>query len=516
MRKTISMMLTTLLILGMSACAMPAAPQTIPPDAPQSTSATSAFVPFVDPELATLIRASMGKVGDISLVEAESVTRLNLSAEWRRYISVETPVQDISGLEYFKNLESLDLSFHDITDVTPLAGLTKLSSLSLSGNPVADLSPLAGLTNLKVLLLSKCAAKDYTPLSKLVNLDFLMLDQSNITDVTPLVTLENLKHLFLAGCSIDSYFPLLNIYQGLEQKDFSIATTLAELGFLMDNDGKQAIYDGGIASVRINHVEWGAPSADWMQNSVRTVFAQNDYKIDIGYNPNSGTYAIVASGTPAINYLYSRDENSFTFVTGDRETSEQAVRAALGEAGDKDVLLTPINIFNEIIKTSFGMTADALFALPFEPTTLVNVGFIPDTSEAVYAYQEHEPHHMHITIYRPEWGNRPEKSNPEGCNIEFYDHDFNGFSLLILYFKDTGRYAISLYKDGTEAAYEIYPATNEYGTEYPDSETVNQMFNDAFGTLDKGFIYKPLEFFEQAIANRFHMSIDELYALPIE
>ena len=30
---------------------------------------------------------------------------------------------DIDGLEYFKNLESLDLSFHAITDITPLAGL---------------------------------------------------------------------------------------------------------------------------------------------------------------------------------------------------------------------------------------------------------------------------------------------------------------------------------------------------------------------------------------------------------
>jgi hypothetical protein len=42
------------------------------------------------------------------------------------------------------------------------------------------------------------------------------------------------------------------------------------------------------------------------------------------------------------------------------------------------------------------------------------------------------------------------------------------------------------------------------------------MFNSAFGTQGKEYVYKPLAFFEQAIRDRFNMSIDELYALPIE
>ena len=77
--------------------------------------------------------------GGITAAEAEAVTRLNHSIEWQRYISEEMPIKDIEGLEYFRNLESLDLSFHAITDITPLAGLKKLTSLSLSNNPVADI-----------------------------------------------------------------------------------------------------------------------------------------------------------------------------------------------------------------------------------------------------------------------------------------------------------------------------------------------------------------------------------------
>ena len=517
MRKAFFVLLSIIVVSVIAACAESDTIQSPSPEVPQSASIPSAIVTFVDPVLAKLVRASMGKQeGDITLAEAEAVTRLNLSFEWQRYLSVEVPIQDISGLEYFKNLESLDLSFHKITNIKPLAGLNKLTSLSLGGNLVADITPLAGLTNLKVLVLSNCAATNYAPLSALVDLNFLMLDQSTITDVSPLVTLTRLKHLYLAGCSIDNNFLLLDIYQSLEQKDFSIASTLAELGFVMNHDIKQAIHDGDDASVRINHIEWGTPPQEWEQNCVRAVFAQNNYKFDIGYYPALDTYVMIASGDLQMNYTYSNSEKRFAYILGDRESTERAIRATLGEAGDEDILLMPIRVFNDVMRNTLGMTADALYRLPYEPKTLESVGFFRDATDAVYAYHEQNPHHMHISIYKPEWGDRPKMSNPDGSNIEFYDHNVNGYSLLILYFKDIGKYAISLYKDGTEAAFDICSATETFDAEYPDSETVDQMFNTAFGTQGKEYVYQALMHFEQAIQNRFHMSIDELYALPIE
>lgn len=41
------------------------------------------------------------------------------------------------------------------------------------------------------------------------------------------------------------------------------------------------------------------------------------------------------------------------------------------------------------------------------------------------------------------------------------------------------------------------------------------MFNDAFGTEGKELYDKPLAYFEQVVQERFGMSIDELYALPL-
>ena len=42
----------------------------------------------------------------------------------------------------------MDLSFNNITDISPLAGLTNLEGMYLGFNNITDISPLAGLTNL--------------------------------------------------------------------------------------------------------------------------------------------------------------------------------------------------------------------------------------------------------------------------------------------------------------------------------------------------------------------------------
>ncbi len=331
-------------------------PRRRPPPAPSAATAP-AVVTFADPVLEAMVRGSMGKpTGNITAAEAEAVTRLNLSNEWQRYISEEASIYDISGIEYFKNLESLDLSFNAIADITPLGGLKKLTLLSLGGNPIQDITPLGELTNLKALTLSGCTARDYRPLSKLASLNYLMLNNSTLAEVSPLVPLANLKYLYLAGCPISDYFPLTDIYQSLEQKDFTIAFTLAELGFIMDDGGKQAIYDSESASVRINHIEWGSPPEDWLKNCVRTVFTQNDYKIDIGYYPNFDAYVMMANkdGNLTMNYVYDHAKDSFSFGIGDRESSEQAVRAMFTDAAAEDVLLAPISIFNDTIREALG------------------------------------------------------------------------------------------------------------------------------------------------------------------
>ena len=525
MKSLLRIMLTIWLVLSLTACGAPTA------TTPSPTSSTASdTVTFADPVLEAMVRGSMGKPqDDITVAEAEAVTRLNLSNEWQRYVSQETTIKDIGGLEYFKSLESLDLSYHAITDITPLAGLKKLTSLSLSNNPVADISPLAGLTSLKVLILTGCKAQDYAPLAKLVNLDFLMLDHATIADASPLASLTKLKHLYLTGSPINNYFPLSDIYQNLEQKDFTIAFTLAELGFTMNDANNQASYgdvqrDG--LSVNINHAEWGAPQSEDMTKCVRMdLMLDSGYTLVVLYYPEISAYVFQMNiNGEQMNYIYNAADGTFMVDSNNRERFERMITEALGETGETDALLAPIPVFDDTIRETFGITADALYALPFEQTAAqpeqttapyalpyTQLGFTADTANAVCIYERQEPHYMRIAIHRPEWG-----ENPDGFNIMFHDADINGYNLVIMYFADDGRYNVRLDKDGVDCSYDYYTAPDQYGWEYPDIATVIQMFGDAFDTQGKETYLKALPYFEQVVQERFDMSIEELYVLPTQ
>lgn len=533
MKKGLLLMMAVTMIMAMAACAAPAAQE----ERSSSGDATQAseVVTFADTVLEAKVRAAMGiPEGDITASEAEAVTEMYFGIEWQANVSEETQITDLGGLEYFKNLKSLNLSSNAVTDISPLTGLTKLTSLILAGNPVDDISPLAGMTSLEKLSLSGCAAQDYSLLAGLNSLELLILDDSAITDlsalsyltgltylslkatqvsdVSPLAGLNSLTQLYLAECPVDDYSPLADIYTNLEEKDFTVPSSLKELGFTRPDNNVLASYSAEGLTVTINHSAWGIPEMDMEADTIRLYLDMDDgYRLTVGYDPGNQNYVfnISQNGEKLTDYVYVTSEDSLMFG-GDREAVENAIRTMLGDTDSDDILLAPIPVFNDTIKETFGITANALYALPFEPPSLKSLGFVPDGANAAYTYQEHEPHDMHISIYRPEWG-----ESSDGRNIEFYDDNVNGYSLLILYFSDDGKYCISLFLNGADCAFDYLPATDEYGGEYPDQDTVKRMFNGAFGTQGEDFYGKPIVYFEQLLQERFGMSMEELYALPL-
>ncbi|MCE5187800.1 MAG: hypothetical protein LLF75_01240 [Eubacteriales bacterium] len=363
MKRLFCAALAVLTALGLASCVAPAT---------TASKSASEVVTFADPVLEQMVRGSMGRPeGDITAAEAEAVTELNLSFELRRYLPEAVQIRNIGGLEYFKNLEHLDLSFHAISDVSPLSGLSKLVLLSLNGNPVTDVTPLGGLTNLKVLSLSGCAAEDYRALSNLSSLELLALDHSTIADVSPLSTLTGLKYLYLAESPASDYSPLTAFYPNLEERDFTVITSLQELGFAMDDDKNQAYYgdvqrDG--LSVNINHAEWGAPQTEDMTKCVKMdLMLDSGYILTVLYYPEISAYVFQMSiNDEQMNYVYSAAESSVMVDSASRERFERMILEALGETGEADALLAPIPVFDDKIREAFGMTADALYALPME------------------------------------------------------------------------------------------------------------------------------------------------------
>ncbi|UCG60124.1 MAG: leucine-rich repeat domain-containing protein [Phycisphaerales bacterium] len=127
----------------------------------------------------------------------------------------ENAIRDLTGLEHAKNLQTLNLLYHLISDLSPLSALTNLQTLVLQENEaITDISPLSSLTSLKTLDLETNQVTDISALSGLTNLQTLNLHKNNVRDISALSGLTSLGFLDLRINPLnreayDVYIPLI-------------------------------------------------------------------------------------------------------------------------------------------------------------------------------------------------------------------------------------------------------------------------------------------------------------------
>jgi len=147
--------------------------------------------------------------------------------------STISALQKRGSVEYINNATNLDLSWGNISDLTPLAGLSKLQDLILFDNKISNLTPLAGLTNLMVLGFDENNISDLTPLAGLTKLVWLTLDNNSISDLTPLAGLIKLRSLSFNINNISDITPLAGLTSveelGLANNNISDLIPLANL-----------------------------------------------------------------------------------------------------------------------------------------------------------------------------------------------------------------------------------------------------------------------------------------------
>lgn len=114
-------------------------------------------ITFKDANLKALILAAnpnidANKDGEISAVEAETLTQLNLELADKGAAPANQIVNKLDGLEYFVNLEELNLRNHNVLNASVVSQLTKLKKLNLGNNGIKsiDVSKLTALTELKL------------------------------------------------------------------------------------------------------------------------------------------------------------------------------------------------------------------------------------------------------------------------------------------------------------------------------------------------------------------------------
>ncbi|MBJ7417959.1 MAG: hypothetical protein JHC88_21325, partial [Niveispirillum sp.] len=133
----------------------------------------------------------------------------------------ETP-REIAGLSH---LQSLNLSFSAVSDLSYISSLDNLESLSCVSTELRDLKPLANLRRLREFTCLGTKVRDLGPLSGLKNLEHLVCGETNVNDLTPL---ENLTNLLLLDCWNTEVYDLTPIRKLINLKHLNVSSTIVQ------------------------------------------------------------------------------------------------------------------------------------------------------------------------------------------------------------------------------------------------------------------------------------------------
>ncbi|RKU12105.1 hypothetical protein C6501_11375 [Candidatus Poribacteria bacterium] len=185
-------------------------PDTVPPpvvERPEIIPGAGVHIP--DPNLRATLNRILDKPSDapITIEEMESFngfgfhgTRLHSPiGPWIEGRNLHyAGIQDLTGLNYAINLQSLSLAGNDITDLTPIMKLPNLVMLDIGNNDkISDLSQIAKLPNLKELYIANNdKISDLTPMIGLKKLEVFVFENCpEITSLSALKGLTELKHI---------------------------------------------------------------------------------------------------------------------------------------------------------------------------------------------------------------------------------------------------------------------------------------------------------------------------------
>ncbi|MBC1520320.1 LPXTG cell wall anchor domain-containing protein [Listeria aquatica] len=165
----------------------------------------------------------------------------------KKVIAVQDGLTDISALATLPALESVDISYNPIEDFSPIYKIKNLTAftydsgawlypsnpqindrqfenfvnikglkfINLSWNQVSDLSPLTGNDYIQNLQLNHNHLSNIAPISTMKNLNVLYLNQNNLTSIEALKSLRHLQLAYFDGNHITDLSPMKNFYESM-------------------------------------------------------------------------------------------------------------------------------------------------------------------------------------------------------------------------------------------------------------------------------------------------------------
>ena len=254
------------------------------------------------------------------------------------------------------------------------------------------------------------------------------------------------------------------------KKDPSQIESISELGFVMDSNTNLAYYSEGAISVTINHAEWGAtPNGYELEvNAVNLSFqADGGYYLITGYYPDAQNYALGIADENSVlaTYFYDPKSGAYEFTNGDMESTEQVLGLIFPDAGN--VMKAPVSFYNDTLMDVFGLGAEQLYALPFEPLTLPVLGFRFYAEEGRCLYVDMD-NGADVEIYRDDWKMQTDEWKK---NVMRFYKVLDGYYLEIAYYPYGGIVESHMY-EGEES--------NDYGVQsYIKYDLTNGVLLDA-------------------------------------
>ncbi|MFD1417397.1 SLAP domain-containing protein [Companilactobacillus keshanensis] len=173
-------------------------------------------------------------------------TSLSEYDNWGTYIDGQSyvglsssKITNISGIQYIKKADRIELGTNDIKDLSPLKD-SNVKTLNLHANKsITNWSPLSNMKNLTSLEISNCEISDISPISKMINLKELIIKDNHIMDLT---SLRNLKDTTIDLESQQSFFETpINLSENKLSFDLNKYTnpdgTVSEVGLTYSIDG---------------------------------------------------------------------------------------------------------------------------------------------------------------------------------------------------------------------------------------------------------------------------------------
>ena len=236
--------------------------------------------------------------------------------------------ENIKGYEQIKKLKMLNVANCDITDISKINELEELESLDLSENTeIKNLDKLNN--NLSEINLSDCNIKNLNDVSHLTNLASIVLANNNLDNINGIEKLNNLYYIDLSGNKIKDYSKIAKINGDANQEDIIFGETRTLV-----------VQDAGIKDISIFN----------SLSNITSLYLANNEITDLSGFYNNNIYELDLSGNGNLNNVqYLRNlENLFALYLEECNIEDLSEISKLENIGVLDLAKNNITTVNKL------------------------------------------------------------------------------------------------------------------------------------------------------------------------